>query len=130
MLGTLAASGCDNIGRTHEFVQQAQYTSRDDCIADWGRDERDCQPANSSSAAAGGGHGSRTVYLGPRYYWDRSLGWPVVVDADGSTRSASRSGRVAQGASPQNAHMIYSNAAVQRGGFGSHGRAGGGSSGG
>ena len=76
-LGTLTLlGGCGREPEETADVTQHIYTSREDCLNDWGRDERDCRPAGSGSH----------VYLGPRYYWHHGGGYPVAVDPDGSTR--------------------------------------------
>ena len=90
VLGTAAAlAGCDDVGQqtSLEEVRQEFYKTREDCQHDWGEDSRDCTPAEPTQIAgnttsSGGGHG----YYGPRYYWDRSAGYPVAVEPNGETR--------------------------------------------
>jgi hypothetical protein len=78
LLGTLTLlNACKDRGET-EYKQQT-YASREDCMSDWGRDERDCRPARSGGSGGG-------AYLGPRYYWLHSGGYPMAVDPDGRTR--------------------------------------------
>lgn len=76
LLGTLTLlSAC---GRDDPVqVKQHAYATREDCLSDWGRDEKDCRPARS-----GGGY-----YMGPRYYWHHAGGHPVAINEDGSTRA-------------------------------------------
>lgn len=72
-LGLVALSGCDD----RQEVKQNQYKSLDDCRRDWGNDPNNCRSQGS---------GSSFVYLGPRYYYDRSAGMPMAIDPNGSTR--------------------------------------------
>ena len=74
LLGTLSLLTACGQGEKTELKQQ-NYASREDCLNDWGRDERDCRPARSGIG-----------YVGPRYFWHHGGGHPVAVDADGSTR--------------------------------------------
>lgn len=67
-------------------IRQHTYASREDCLEDWGRDERDCHPAKSGG------------YAGPRYFWHHSGGYPVAIDTDGSTRPLPRSNLAQPGA--------------------------------
>lgn len=64
---------CGQGGQTE--IRQNTYASKEDCLNDWGRDERDCRPDKS-------GRG----YIGPRFYWHHAGGYPVAIDSDGSTR--------------------------------------------
>lgn len=79
LLGTLSlltSCGRGDGSETAELRQQV-YATREDCLNDWGRDERDCQPVQT---------GARTRYVGPRYFWYHTGGYPVAVDHDGSQR--------------------------------------------
>ena len=74
LLGSLSLLvGCGQEKQTE--IRQHTYASKEDCLNDWGRDERDCRPEQS---------GRR--YVGPRYYWHHSGGYPVAINTDGSTR--------------------------------------------
>lgn len=130
LLGTLTAlTGCgpsmDEVG-----YRQNRYASREDCLRDWGNDERDCR-----SSGAGG------AYLGPRYIYSHGGGYPMAIDPDGTTRQLPNSYLTRPGArstaqSAMSSSMtVRSNssvasagratgATIARGGFGSTGRAG------
>lgn len=72
-MGLVVLSGCDD----RQEVKQNQYKSLDDCLRDWGNDPKNCRTQGS---------GSTFVYLGPRYYYDRSAGMPMAIDPGGTTR--------------------------------------------
>lgn len=121
LLGTLTLlSGCGGESEPEKKaeVKQHIYTSREDCLNDWGRDERDCRPAGTGSH----------VYLGPRYYWHHGGGYPVAVDHDGSTRRLSGSFLSRPGATSRATGITTSTAHIGGGGAragGSHGGGGG-----
>ena len=77
LLGSLSLFvGCSQSEQaTQTEIRQHTYASREDCLNDWGRDERDCQPEKS-------GRG----YRGPRYYWHHTGGYPIALEPDGSSR--------------------------------------------
>ena len=129
MLGTLGIlSGCAPSPDTVE-VRQNNYRNMEDCRKDWGKDaDRECR-------RSGGG------YVGPRYVWNHTGGYPMAVNNDGSTRQLSNSylNRPGSTSSAVNATVTRSNvssfrsgavsgASVSRGGFGgtSHGFSSGG----
>jgi hypothetical protein len=76
LLGTTALVGCsDNVPPNQEVqVRQQQYASKDDCTKEWGTDSRNCTTTST-------GH----VY-GPRYFWNHSAGYPMVIDSTGAQR--------------------------------------------
>ena len=76
LLGTLAAFFLLSKSNERDVVQ-ARYADKEDCVADWG-DEENCTESYHYY------HGNG--FLGPRYYWDRSLEKPVEVLPDGGTR--------------------------------------------
>lgn len=113
--------------KTVEQLKQDHYASKEDCMQDWGGSEENCKEdsgSSSHSSSGGGGHGGGG-YHGPRYYWDRSAGHPVIVTDTGVHQpmpSAHPSGNAFS-------HSLGSSNAgsVTRGGFGHFGgRSGGG----
>jgi len=98
-----------NHGRQFE-VQQTRFTSREDCLADWGTEESCGQVAAPQGQA---------TYFGPRYYWDTDRGRPVVIGADGSEHVATES-RVGPADSVSGRTSVVGTFA--RGGFGGIGR--------
>ena len=83
-----------------------------------------CQPAPARSMSTGStstSHGT-SFFIGPRYYWDRSAGRPMVIE-NGRT-SLAKSGAASRGA-PVHATSTHT-VSVSRGGFGSHGSGSGG----
>jgi len=149
LLGTLSLLTACGPGEQTE-IKQNNYVSKEDCMSDWGRDERDCTPVNTLSGrgtgtGGTGGHG----YIGPRFFWYHGGGYPVAVDSDGSTRPLpnsymSRPGTTSRSIGTTTSHVSgrYSGGGTQmggsrsggggghtsRGGFGgtSHGISGGG----
>lgn len=121
-LGTVA-SAVTACGREEKIqVHQQTYASREACEADWGRDNDDCKP-DTTSPSSGGSHGGGSAYVGPRYYWDRGLGHPMVVEPSGATRPAPGSHVTANGSSLARAVSTASasrssSGSVVRGGFG------------
>lgn len=114
--------------KTVEQLKQDHYASKADCMQDWGGSEENCKEesgSSSHSSGSGGGGSSGGGYRGPRYYWDRSAGHPVIVTDSGAHKpmpSAHPSGNAFS-------HSIGSSNAgsVTRGGFGHFsGRSGGG----
>ena len=123
-------------------VQQYSYQSQQDCQADWGSDDANCQPDQSSSGGTSGGssvgHGgsyasssynsfygdntnSGQRYNGPRFFWQRtgSGGHPVEIRPDGSTRQISGA-KLSVGQSSSHAFASHaSSGSISRGGFGS-----------
>ena len=104
--------------KTIEQLKQDSYASKTDCVQDWGSEEN-CKEDSGSSLrinSGGGGGSSGGGYHGPRYYWDRSAGHPVIVTDSGKHQpmpSARPSGNALS-------HSVGSvNAgSVTRGGFG------------
>jgi uncharacterized protein YgiB involved in biofilm formation len=99
-----------NHGRQFD-VQQTRYTSREDCLEDWGT-EQSCQQTAASE-------GQTTTYVGPRYYWDPDRGKPVVIGTDGSEHVATSS-RVRPSESISGRTSVVGT--FSRGGFGGIGR--------
>lgn len=123
-------------------VQQYTYQNLQDCQADWGSDDANCQPEQSSSGSSSGGtssgHGgayttssynsfygdntnSGQRYNGPRFFWQRtgSGGYPVEIRPDGSTRQISGA-KLSVGQASSHAFSSHvSSGSISRGGFGS-----------
>ncbi len=117
--------------KTIEQLKQDSYASKEDCVRDWGS-QQNCKEDTGSGAHSSGGGGSggggnsvEKRYYGPRYYWDRSAGHPVVVTDTGQhvpMPAAHQGGR-------PGSHSIGTMhvGSVSRGGFGHFGfRSGGG----
>jgi hypothetical protein len=120
LLGAVTAlSGCGQGNGVPATASRASYSNAADCRKDWGDGDWCRQTPN--------GHGG-IAYAGPRYYWDRNAGRPMVVE-DGVARAAA-GGEASRGA-PAHATSVES-VAVARGGFGAtaHGGGGGDSGGG
>lgn len=152
LLGALTSlTGCSR-SDVPATAQQGCYATLQDCRDDWGdtglckqapatpavpvapgtaaatagpNAAGPCQPASTRSTSTS--HGG-AFFIGPRYYWDRSAGRPMVVE-DGKV-SLAKSGSASRGAPVHEAssHTVT----VSRGGFGStaHGSGGHGSWGG
>jgi hypothetical protein len=106
VIGTVSLlAGCSRFADDPMELTQNAYASREDCRREWGNDDRNCQPS---------GHGGG--YVGPRYYWDRTTGYPYAVDSNGQTRVLSNS-TLSRG-TPAGATNI-TRTSVSRGGFGS-----------
>lgn len=119
MLGAGLVVASISEDKTIEQLKQDRYASKTDCIEDWGTEENCKEEADSSVHASswnsGGGSGGGG-YRGPRYYWDRSAGHPVIVTDSGKHQpmpSAHASGN-------RLSHSVGSVDAgtVTRGGFG------------
>jgi len=119
LLGAVTAlTGCGKANDLPATARQDTYANGDDCRKDWGNGNW-CNSAPSS-------HGGSAVYAGPRYYWDRDSGRPMVIE-NGEARPATN-GEASRGGQ---SHATGSESvAVTRGGFGGHGGGGGGESGG
>ena len=121
MIGTLTlVAGCEKAREEPPMrLTQEFYSSREDCEKDWGPEPENCTPtealANFDESRVS--DHSRTGYgfVGPRYYWDRSIAHPVAVLPNGQTRVITGS-RFARGA-PSTAKAA-SVTPVSRGGFG------------
>ncbi len=108
--------------KTIEQLRQDSYASKEDCLQDWGGSEANCKEDTSGSShvssggGGGGGGSSGTRYNGPRYYWDRAAGRPVML-TDAGVHQPMPSAHPA--GSPLS-HSIGSSPAgsVTRGGFG------------
>ena len=127
LLGT-GLIGCDS--QTKSVTQQT-YRTLDDCRRDWGNDPDSCksQAHGGGIVAGGGASGSRGgSYVGPRFYYDRNAGYPIVINDDGSTRPMPNSAlRMTNGVSTV-AHSTGISETTIRGGFGGgegHGGEGG-----
>lgn len=100
-----------------EPLKQDEYVTREDCMRDWGGEAKNCRKVTTGSGEA--------RYQGPRYYWDRSRGQPVVVTENGAHMPMEN---VHPAGSPFS-HSIESVkvGTITRGGFGHFGfRSGGG----
>jgi hypothetical protein len=121
LLGAVTAlTACGNSHDLPATAKQDTYANVDDCRKDWG--------SGDWCNAASGGHGGGAAYVGPRYYWDRGSGRPMVIE-NGAARPAV-SGEAGRGGP---VHATATEAvAVARGGFGAsaHGGEGGGHGGG
>jgi hypothetical protein len=130
-LGTVSGlSGCDNVPKHTEIpVNQDFYNSYSDCQKDWGYEQQNCRPSQTT--------GSGYSYSGPRYYWYRNEngGQPMALESDGTTRPITSSRISASGAkyavssSRYKAYMpthLTASKSVLRGGFGHFGRSSGG----
>lgn len=111
----MVVSGCS---KDPVEVKQEYYASKEDCERDWGVNSQDCVlNTNNDSRSSTGSSSGR--YLGPRYYWDRDIGRPVVVDNAGQTR-------VAHNSYLNSGHSSFSmgshSSTISRGGFGGFGR--------
>lgn len=114
LLGTAAGMvGCSS----SVDLKQQRYASREDCLRDW-NDEASCQPEQrTGGGGSGGGYwGGREEYRGPRYYWDRDAGRPMVVSADG-TVSPAPNARI--GADGSRYGQSFHAGSITRRGFGS-----------
>ena len=155
MLGTLGMglSGCQQEPDMEHIpqavdIKQEFYSSRDDCIKDWGASEEYCKLASQMSegplnenfvnptpqGGAGGGIMASHAYSGPRYFWHRegNTGYPMEVLRDGSTRpvkgatipfsgsSIAKASMVSRSATPAS-YVAERKSAIARGGFGSRG---------
>ncbi len=103
--------------KTVEQLKQDKYASKEDCMHDWGGSEQNCTADTSQSTSI--------TYDGPRYYWDRSTGQPVVVTESGAHQPVPN----AHPAGSPLSHSVGSVPAgtVTHGGFGHFGgRSGGG----
>lgn len=119
VLGTAAGlAGCSS----SVDLKQQRYASREDCLRDWG-DESSCPPeqrtygsGSGGSSGGGGNSGPREEYHGPRYYWDRDSGRPMVVSADGRVSPAPHARISADGS---RYGQTFHAGSISRGGFGS-----------
>ena len=131
LLGALTSlAGCSR-SDLPATAQQGCYATLQDCRDDWG-DTGLCTKAPAAPGAPGvqnaatpcaatatrptsTSHGA-AFFIGPRYYWDRSAGRPMVVE-DGKV-SLAKSGAASRGAPVHetSTHTV----AVSRGGFGAH----------
>ncbi len=116
-------------------LQQDFYTTKEDCEKDWGTESEDCAPTAGLAASNGanltnGTDTSSTLapmyhYAGPRYYWNRAIGHPIAVSANGVSRVVSH-GAMSTGSASSGKSMPAGS--ITRGGFGStaHGFSAGG----
>jgi uncharacterized protein YgiB involved in biofilm formation len=104
LMGVAALAACNREPQTKRDV----YTSREDCLADWGNKPEDCKPATEPR------HASNGFWYGPIYpipfgygnAWRGGTGGPSHAIGSSAVRSGSSS--------------------VSRGGFGSSARSSGG----
>jgi hypothetical protein len=74
--------------KSTQQLSQDDYANKAECLNDWGTEEN-CKEArsqsntHSSSVSSAGSNTENKTYQGPRYYWDRSTGHPVVVTDSG-----------------------------------------------
>jgi len=111
VIGTVVVlTGC---GQNDDQVQlqQQTYHSLDDCKKDWG-DSKNCSPNTTGSGSSGIGD-----YDGPRYYWDRETGQPVIVDAAGGARPVSGT-RITEASGAAMARTSFTGSSFAHGGFG------------
>jgi len=106
--GVVSLVALGNHGRTYD-VRQTTYSSREDCLEDWGTEES-C-PAS--------GQLQQGTYFGPRFYWDPDRNRPVVIGNDGAERVAT-SARIQPSGSLSGRTSVVGSFA--RGGFGGIGR--------
>jgi len=138
MLGTLLSGCSDNKLDTDEIeVKQNTYATIADCQADWGTEDEACQPQQVADASSVQGttttqsHGTFIpviMYMGPRYYYDRSTSTPMMITSGGTVKAVTSpiASHISSGSSGRAASV--STASVSRGGFGAgaHAAAGGG----
>lgn len=98
-----AAAMATLTGCAKEDVRRDVYANKQDCLADWGNNAADCEPAYDHPAS----RGANTAYYGRPY-----------IHNSGST---ARSGR-AIGSSSSASSRSGSSSSTSRGGFGSSGR--------
>ena len=116
LLGAFASlAGCTKSSNLPDTALQNSYANANDCRKDWG----DGNWCKSSTSHAG------TVFVGPRYYWDRDGGRPMVIE--NGTARALTTGDMRRGA-PSHATSVDS-VSVARGGFGATAHGGGGEGG-
>lgn len=110
MLGAGLGVAVLSDSKTTEQLKQDSYASKEECMQDWGGSPETCQEAPQQS------NDTRVRYNGPRYYWDRSAGHPVVVTSSGAHQpmpSAHANG------TPMSHSLSSSHVgSVSRGGFG------------
>jgi hypothetical protein len=77
LLGTLSVLGkCSyDAINTPQLTQQC-YANKDDCLKDWDNLNY-CKPDHTYQP-------NQPRYVGPRYYWNRSLKQPMMVDVMGN----------------------------------------------
>lgn len=88
LLGTLGLATLAGCGPSDPNVpvKQQRYATQQDCLSDWGNDQRNCQR-------------SGTGYVGPHYFWNHSGGYPMVIDSNGTQRAVTNSHFSSPGAS-------------------------------
>jgi len=99
-------------------LKQDYYATKAACIQDWGTEES-CTKNNDGETSSGGNSGDNNQsgrYNGPRYYWDREAGHPVIV-ADSGLHQAAPSARP-NGAAFSHSLGVRDAGTVTRGGFG------------
>lgn len=113
LLGALTSlAGCGKPDNLPDNALQNSYANADDCRKDWGDGDR-CKPAPNAHGGA--------AFVGPRYYWDRDAGRPMIIE-NGTARAVT-SGDASRGG-PSHATSVDS-VPVARGGFGSTAHGGG-----
>jgi hypothetical protein len=66
------------------------YATKAECIQDWGTEES-CTEDNEGESRSGSESGDNNQsrrYNGPRYYWDRGSGHPVILTDSGLHQAA------------------------------------------
>lgn len=117
MLGTGLGIAALSDDKSVEQLRQDSYASRAECVQDWGT-EQSCREEPSQGGSYSGSGSSRESgrYQGPRYYWDRASGHPVVV-TDSGMHQAMNSAHA--GGDPLSHSIGTAHAGtVTRGGFG------------
>lgn len=115
MLGAGLGVAVLSDSKTTEQLKQDSYASKEECMQDWGGSPETCQEENTGGSS-GGSSGGGGRYYGPRYYWDRSAGHPVIVTRSGTHQSMP----YAHPAGSRFSHSIgtIDAGSVTRGGFG------------
>jgi hypothetical protein len=99
----ISASALSACGQSPDTLRRDMYTSRADCMQDWGADPAKCEPVRRTSSSGS----SYTHYYGPAYSHGSHGSSNLNTHSEGAT-SAARPGSRAMGT----AH-------VSRSGFGS-----------
>lgn len=101
LISAAALASGSLVGCADDEIRRDVYASKEDCLADWGNDQKDCEPAYDHPHS----RGAHTAYYGRPYTYH-----------GGSSISPSRTGKTIGSRST----------GVSRGGFGSSARSSGG----